>query len=74
MYAVLAYGENFPDSLSGGPVAYMLDAPLLLVKPTNAGTKYARAYMQQKGIAEGLVLGGPSLIDDDTVANLFSKE
>ena len=73
-YAVLAYGENFPDSLSGGPVAYMLDAPLLLVKPTNAGTKYARAYLQQKGIAEGLVLGGPALIDDDTVTNLISKE
>lgn len=73
-YAVLAYGENFPDSLSGGPAAYLIDAPLLLAKPTNAGTKYVKAYLQQNGIEEGMILGGPTLIDDDTVAELFSKE
>ena len=70
--AILAYGANFPDGLCGGPLAYTMGAPMILSgsKPaTNAaGIDYAAA----KNITYGLVLGGDSLIDDQTVRTTFA--
>ena len=68
--AVLAYAQNFPDGLSGGPLAYVLNAPLILTdskKPTAAVT-----YATGAGIKSGYVLGGPGLISDKVVKNIFS--
>lgn len=68
--AVLAYAQNFPDGLSGGPLACALQAPLILTdsnKPTAACT-----YMNQHLIYGGYVTGGPGLISDKTVRQAFS--
>ena len=68
--AVLAYAQNFPDGLSGGPLAYVLNAPLILTdskKPTAAVT-----YATGAGIKSGYVLGGTGLISDKVVKNIFS--
>ena len=68
--AVLAYAKNFPDGLSGGPLAYTLNAPLILTdnsKPTAAVT-----YATGAGIRSGYVLGGTGLISDKVVKNIFS--
>lgn len=68
--AVLAYAQNFPDGLSGGPLAYALGAPLLL---TATGSESAAAgYTWEQGITAGYVLGGKGLISDETVDSLFT--
>lgn len=64
--AVLAYALNYPDGLSGGPLAMSLEAPLLLVD--NNGYKDAMVFADKAGINKGVVLGGPTLISNK-VAN-----
>ena len=69
VYAVLAYGHNFPDGLSGGPLAYYLDAPVILTRDKTKD--YAIAYAAENGIVKGYVLGGDSLISDATAIEFF---
>ena len=68
--AVLAYAENFPDGLSGGPLTMSLNAPLILTK-TGKGNA-AEVYIGANNIAEGYILGGASLIDDTTTMDIFN--
>ena len=70
--AVLAYAQNFPDGLSGGPLAYSLSAPLILT--ATGKDAFATAYTAETGIRRGLVLGGSSLISDETVSRIFGTE
>ena len=68
--AVLAYSDNFPDGLSGGALACGIDAPLILTK---GGKDSAAAnYTKAQGIKDGIILGGPTLIPDKVVRNVFS--
>ena len=69
-YAVLAYGQNFPDGLSGGPLAKNMNAPLLL--SYNTRSDYAKAYAESIGIRSGVVLGGSGLISDKSVNMIFA--
>lgn len=69
-YAVLAYGQNFPDGLSGGPLAKNMNAPLLL--SYNTRSDYAKAYAESIGIRSGVVLGGSGLISDKSVNTIFA--
>lgn len=62
---VLAYAMNFPDGLSGGPLAMSLDAPLMLVDDKNY--KHAVTYADKAGVKKVAVLGGTSLISDEVV-------
>ena len=68
--AVLAYGQDFPDGLSGGALAYHTDAPLILT--ATAKNKVTSAYTVPAGIESGYVLGGPKLISDASVKNIFA--
>lgn len=70
--AVLAYGGNFPDGLSGGCLAYAMNAPLILVRDTT--TSYAAAYTRNHSITSGVVLGGDGLIGNSTVTMLFQMQ
>ena len=54
---VLAYAQNFPDGLSGGPLAYQLDAPLVLTQ--NGKQAAAANYAKENGIDRGYVMAGP---------------
>ncbi|MBQ2667152.1 MAG: cell wall-binding repeat-containing protein, partial [Clostridia bacterium] len=66
----VAYSRNFPDGLCGGPLAYAMNAPLLLV---NAGKEeFAAAYVAEEGIAVGYVLGGTAVLTDETVKTVFA--
>ena len=67
--AVLAYADNFPDGLSGGPLAYSLNAPLILTM--NGKQSVAVNYTKEMGIKSGMILGGPSLISDKIVRSVF---
>ena len=67
----LAYSRNFPDGLCGGPLAYNLGAPLLLV---NSGAEsYAAAYVEENSIETGIILGGSTAVSDDTVSAVFGN-
>ena len=66
---VLAYAQNFPDGLAGGPLALSLDSPLLLVD--QSGYNDAAAFARSMGIKKAVVLGGPTLIPDSVVKNII---
>ncbi len=70
--AVLAYGHNFPDGLSGGTVANHLRAPLLLARPKKKDRDFIISYTSSLNIREGVILGGNGLIDDETVGLIFA--
>ena len=70
--AVLAYSQNFPDGLCGGPLAAATGSPLLLMA-TDRGDNVIE-YAQEVGISCGAVLGGTGLIDDATARNVFSMK
>ena len=69
--AVLAYAHNFPDGLSGGPLALSADAPLLLVDSSASGYSDAAAYAEDESINKVIVLGGKTLITDSAVKNII---
>jgi putative cell wall-binding protein len=68
---VIAYGENFPDGLSGGPVAYALKSPLILTR--EGREKDAAAYITAKGIQSGYIQGGTTVLPEKTVNKVFGK-
>lgn len=67
---VLAYSMNFPDGLCGGPLAMVMNAPLILTA-TNK-TTVADAYIENNRISAGTVLGGVGLISDEAVTEIFN--
>ncbi len=69
--AVLAYGWKFPDGLCGGPLAYLMGAPLLLADNENTG---AAQHYTGGSIDTGYVLGGAGLISDSAARTIFSLE
>ena len=71
-YVVLAYGDNFPDGLSGGPLACALGSPLILTK----GGKQAIAteYTKSADVYYGIVLGGSKLITDKVANAILSPK
>lgn len=70
--AVLAYAQNFPDGLCGGPLAEAMNAPLILTSTDNAA--YAELYAKDAEIISGAVLGGTSLISDNAVKSIFNMD
>lgn len=66
-FAFLAYGMNFPDGLAGGPLAYRLGAPLLLVQDTGSAYMYAEQFVLDNDCRYGIAFGGPTLISDETI-------
>jgi subtilisin family serine protease len=69
-YAVLVTGENFPDSLTAGPLAAALEAPLLLTRrnflPTNVADELKR--LKAKKV---FVVGGTGAVSEE-VENFLS--
>lgn len=70
--AVLAYAWDFPDGLCGGPLATTMNAPLILTM-----AKYeakAAEYVQSKGIAGAVILGGEKLIPQTSIDTIFPRD
>ena len=70
--AVLAYAWDFPDGLCGGPLATTMNAPLILTM-----AKYeakAAEYVQSKGIAGAVILGGEKLIPQTSINTIFPRD
>jgi len=70
--AVLAYAKNYPDGLSGGALAKVNNAPLLLVDGKNyeAATKYGKEAVT----TAGYVLGGNTLVTDEATKAIFAMQ
>ena len=67
---ILAYGNNFPDGLSGAPLALAYKAPLLLV--SSSSTSAAEEYAAANSIKNVITLGGPALISDNAVNKIIN--
>ena len=61
---VTANGLNFPDGLSGGPVAAYYDAPLILVIDTIYD--HAETFFTEKDAKRLVVVGGTGVVSDAT--------
>ncbi|MBR3212516.1 MAG: cell wall-binding repeat-containing protein, partial [Firmicutes bacterium] len=70
--AVVAFGQNYPDGLCGGPLGAYIGAPILLSR--DASVSITAKYSNKAGITSGVVLGGPALISDDSVRKIFSMK
>ena len=68
---VIAYSRNFPDALCGGPLAYALGCPLLLVNKN--AESYAADYVADQTLSAGYVLGGTAALSDATVNKVFGN-
>lgn len=69
--AMFAYGDNFPDGLSGSPLAMALDAPLILIN--NRNTDLAGEYAENMHVYGTITLGGPSLISETAIRNIMNR-
>ncbi|MCR5183003.1 MAG: cell wall-binding repeat-containing protein [Clostridia bacterium] len=67
---VFAYGGNFPDCISGGLLAYSLNAPILYGGTHQSYTDADAPYIQENIVKTAYILGGPSLIPDEFVFGL----
>ena len=65
---VVAFGTNFPDGLSGGPIAAAYDAPLILV--TDKVYAHAVTQFAQKNAFQLVVMGGTGVISDATAEKI----
>lgn len=68
-HVVWAYGKNFPDGLSGGPLAYNMKSPLILV--SDDYKIHAADYVKENNLFFGTVLGGTGVIKDETVGAMY---
>ncbi len=66
---VIATGKNFPDGLSGGPLAYALGAPLILV--ADGKTEKAAEYTSYPGVTVGYALGGTGALSEAVFNAVF---
>ena len=68
----LASSLSFPDGLSGGPVAYAMNMPLLLTRENKENI--AESYVNSNGITEGYVIGGKDAVPDAIANAVFGTE
>lgn len=60
--AILVQGYNFPDALSAGPLAYALNAPILLTEKAKL-TPSTQEELLRLGVKNVVILGGSFAID-----------
>jgi len=69
---VLASGDNYADALAGVPLAYKMNAPILLVQKHKLHAD-TLAEIQRLGAKNVYILGGAAAISDDVKTELESK-
>ena len=65
----IATGANFPDALGGGPVAGIVQGPLLLVQSGSLPASVA-GELQRLDPERVVVLGGPSVVSDSVASQI----
>ncbi|WP_066172551.1 DUF5050 domain-containing protein [Bacillus marinisedimentorum] len=69
--AVISTGFNFPDALSGGPLAGKLSRPIILVNPDRASQKVLD-YIDSAKANTLTILGGTSAVKDNVKNDISS--
>lgn len=71
--AVLAYGYDFPDALSGSVLASKVDAPILLVGNSVSNSKVTLNFVKNNVTKDGTIylLGGNGVVKDEIVQDLM---
>ena len=71
--AIIATGDNYPDALAGGPVAYHGDGtnpfPILLTRGADVPAS-TEAALEELGVEQVIVLGGTAAVPPAAVAEL----
>ncbi|MDA3936348.1 MAG: cell wall-binding repeat-containing protein [Actinomycetota bacterium] len=67
---VLATGRTFPDALAGAPLAYALDAPILLVD-TNFVPQVVLDEIARLGATNIVILGGTGAVSNAVIVQLI---
>ncbi|WP_309446453.1 cell wall-binding repeat-containing protein [Desulfosporosinus nitroreducens] len=70
-YAILAYGENFPDALTAAPLAKKYNAPILLTETNSIPTDTLNVIQQLK-VSEIFIIGGTGVISSSVENQLTS--
>ena len=71
--AVLVYGMNFPDGLSGGAVASVLGSPILLAMNNDSMNAFVAPWVTEAGAVKSITLGGPTLISDASIRSIMNQ-
>jgi putative cell wall-binding protein len=66
---VLATGQNFPDALAAGPLAYSLSAPILLTTK-DVLPKSVIQFIQDKGVNKVTIIGGNEAVSSQVESYL----
>ncbi|KPU43701.1 N-acetylmuramoyl-L-alanine amidase LytC precursor [Oxobacter pfennigii] len=61
MFAILAYGEDYPDALAAAPLAKLYSAPILLTEKESLNASTA-AEMERLGVEKVLIVGGEGVV------------
>ena len=70
--AVVAYSNDYPDGLCGGPLGYKEGIPLLLTRSDKLDA--ARKYIKDNGIMMLDVLGGDARLTNKDIKKLFGNK
>lgn len=68
-YAVISYGNDFPDGLCAGPLANCLSAPLILVDDRHYSL--AKEFVDNWAVNYGIVSGGYAVVSDNLINIIF---
>lgn len=69
---ILTRGDNFADALAGVPLAYQLDAPILMT-PSNKLPDETWKEIERLGAKKAIILGGTGAVSDDVKTTLEYK-
>lgn len=70
---MLVYGDNYPDGICAGPLAYAMKCPILLTSgKSNIATSYN--FQVSAGRPDTVIIGGPSVVSTKLAAasNVFT--
>ena len=66
---VIASGNDFPDGLTGGVLAMLNDAPIVLVNDRN--TELAKDFVVESQVSKIIAIGGKGAISDDVIDKII---
>lgn len=66
----LVSGKNFPDGLSGAPIAMVNNAPIILVADGSA-SDYAKDYVVRNEVTTSITIGGTGAVSVNIVNNVM---